>query len=102
MSDLAKSNNLAFGEDIKLLGKGHPEKFKTLIQNNLNQTQAVVLWCLDAWQVNASNPFSAFKESVDSQTYKDNQSEVFFDPKKIQDFSLSIPCKFDRLGSENA
>ena len=58
MKNLADENHLELGKDIKLIGTGHTDKYREYIRSNRNSTQAVILWCLDSWNINIKNPYS--------------------------------------------
>jgi hypothetical protein len=38
MSKLATDNDLTMGKDIKLIGSGHPENYRSYIRQNQNST----------------------------------------------------------------
>lgn len=104
MGSLAKNSGLKMGEDIKLIGAGHPNKFRQYIQQNQNSTQAVVLWCLDSWNINVKNPykkvgskFTEHDEGMNSGSVNATSGDSLMSGGDLEEFNFDIPCQFDRL-----
>jgi hypothetical protein len=49
MKNVAKENNFAFNQDVKLLSVGSPQLFYDYLENNQNTTWFTVIWCTSEW-----------------------------------------------------